>query len=215
MHCAGLEVEVLEPIKAFPDSVFVEDPALCIAGAAIVLRPGATSRFGEREHARAALGERFGRCVDLPQDGFVDGGDILVTGGEVIVGLSARTDANGARALTGVLDGLGLPARVVETPSDVLHFKSACGLLAPETVFCAEALAATGYFSEYQVIACPAGEEAAANLIRVNDTVLVSSGYPETVDLLTRHDFDVVTVPTSEAAKLNGGLSCMSLRFRV
>ena len=212
---AGLEVEVLAPLEAFPDSVFVEDPALCIAGAAIVLRPGAQSRFGEREHVRATLGKRLGRCIDLPPDGFLDGGDIFVTGREVVVGLSARTDANGTRALTRVLGRLGLQPRVVETPADVLHFKSACGLLEPETVFCTEALAATGCFSGYHVIPCPSGEEAAANLIRVNDAVLVSAGYPRTVDLLDRHGFEVVTVPTSEAAKLDGGLSCMSLRFRI
>ena len=194
--------------------MFVEDPALCIGGAAIVLRPGAASRFGEREYARAALRERFRQCIDLAPDGFVDGGDILATGREVVVGLSARTHANGARALTRVLRNLGLPARIVQAPADILHFKSACGLLAPETVFCTEALAATGCFSGYHVIQCPRGEEAAANLVRVNDTVLVGSNYPETVDLLTRHGFDVVTVATSEAAKLDGGLSCMSLRFR-
>lgn len=211
---AGLEVEVLEPIEVFPDSVFVEDPALCVADAAIILRPGAKTRFGEREHARAALAERFERCINLPPDGFVEGGDILVTGREVVVGLSARTDRNGVRALMRVLGDLGLSVRTLQTPADILHFKSACGLLEPDTVLCTEALAATGCFSGYHIIQCPGGEEAAANVIRVNDVVLVSAGYPGTVDLLDRHGFDVVTVPASEAARLDGGLSCMSLRFR-
>ena len=214
LQCAGLTVDVLEPIESFPDSVFVEDPALCVAGAAIILRPGAKSRFGEREHARAALGQRFERCIDLPPDGFVEGGDVLVTGREVVVGLSARTDRNGVRALMRVIGDLGLSVRTVQAPADILHFKSACGLLEPDTVLCTEALAASGCFSGYNIIQCPAGEEAAANVIRVNDVVLVSSGYPRTVDLLDRHGFDVVTVPTGEAARLDGGLSCMSLRFR-
>ena len=211
---AGVAVTLLKPLEAWPDSVFVEDPALCVAGAAIILRPGAPSRFGERDAAREALGEHFDTVIDLPGDGFIDGGDILVTGREVLVGLSTRTDSKGVAALSLVMDELGLPMRVIRTPPGILHFKSDCGLLDAETVFCTRALASSGCFSGYRVIECPEGEEAAANLIRVNDLVLASAGHPRTVGLLASEGHDVRTISAAQAARLDGGLSCMSLRFR-
>ena len=212
---AGVEVTLLEPLEAWPDSVFVEDPALCVAGAAIILRPGAPSRFGERDAAREALREHFDTVIDLRGDGFVDGGDILVTGREVLVGLSTRTDAKGVEALSLVMNELGLPMRMIPTPSHILHFKTECGLLDEETVFCTRALAASGCLSGYRVIECPEGEEAAANLIRVNGVVLASAGHPRTDDLLASEGHEVRTLSTAQAARLDGGLSCMSLRFRL
>ena len=212
---AGVEVALLEPLEAYPDSVFVEDPALCVAGAAIILRPGAPSRFGEREAARAALCRHFDAVIDLRAGGFVDGGDILVTGREILVGLSARTDSRGVEALSLIMSELGVPMRVIRTPPEILHFKTDCGLLDDETVFCTRALAASGCFSGYRVIECPAGEEAAANLIRINGVVLASAGHLGTVGLLASEGYDVRTIPTVQAARLDGGLSCMSLRFRL
>ena len=101
-----------------------------------------------------------------------------------------------------------------QTPRDILHFKTACGLLDDETVFCTRVLGASGCFSGYRVIDCPSGEEAAANLVRIDDVVLVSAGYPKTANLLASKGYQVKTVSTVEAARLDGGLSCMSLQFR-
>ena len=112
------------------------------------------------------------------------------------------------------MSALGLPMRVLRTQPDILHFKTACGLLDDETVFCTGALAASGCFSGSRVLECPAGEEPAANLVRVNGVVLASAGYPRTADVLASAGYRVRTVPTAQAARLDGGLSCMSLRFR-
>ena len=210
---AGLAVTVLGPLDAFPDSVFVEDVALCVAGVGIILRPGATSRFGERETVREALSSALAEVIDLDTDGFVDGGDILITEHEVIVGESARTDVKGASALASTLSDFGIPLRRVRTPPEILHFKTACGLLDAETVFCTRALAETGCFAGYRLIECPIGEEAAANLVRINDVVLLSEGHPRTSRLLEAEGSTVAAVPTTQAAKLDGGLSCMSLRW--
>lgn len=211
----GAEVTVLDPLEAFPDSVFVEDAALCVGGKAIALRPGAPSRFGETAAIRPALEAAFGDVIDLGGDGFVDGGDILVTEREALVGLSARTDAAGCAALEPVLASLGYTLRQVNTPPEILHFKTECGLLDAETIFATKALAATGCFAGYRVIEAPDGEEAVANLIRFNDTVFISSGHPRTHDLLTAKGYKVVDLSTGEAAKVDGGLSCMSLRFSI
>ena len=127
LEAAGVRVEEMAPLDAFPDAVFVEDAALCLGSHAIVLRPGAPSRFGEAEAITADLEARFA-AVARVDDGFVDGGDILVTDREVLVGLSARTNAAGAGALAAAVAPTGRPVRVVTTPPGVLHFKNRlCG----------------------------------------------------------------------------------------
>jgi len=215
LRAAGAEVTVLDALEEFPDSVFVEDAALCVAGKAIALRPGAPSRFGETAALRPALQSVLGSVIDLPGEGFIDGGDILVTDSEALIGLSARTDEAGYQALKAVLGELGYSARRVNTPPEILHFKTECGLLDSGTVFSTARLAATGCFEGYRVVPACEGEEAAANLIRFNDAVFVSSGYPRTCALLRAQGYEVVELSTRQAAKVDGGLSCMSLRFSV
>lgn len=208
---AGVRVEQLEPLDAFPDAVFVEDAALCIGSHATVLRPGAPTRAGEADAIVADLEERFATVARVGE-GFVDGGDILVTASEILVGLSARTDDTGAEALRAAVAPTGLPVRIVETPPGVLHFKTDCAIVDDATIFSTARLAASGCFDSYTVIECPAGEEAAANLIRVNDHVLMRTGFPQTEALLRDRGYNVITVRADEAARIDGGLSCMSLR---
>lgn len=208
----GVQVTVLPALEAYPDSVFVEDAALCIGDLAIALCPGAPSRKGEVSELRPALDAEFKQVVALPA-GEVDGGDVLITEDEVLVGLSARTNNAGIEALWEVVSGLGYTLREVVTPSSILHFKTACGLLDDNTIFAMPELAATGCFDGYNVIEALPGEEAAANLIRVNDSVLLAAGYPRTRNLLGEQGYKVIELDISEAAKVDGGLSCMSLRF--
>lgn len=215
LKATGADVTVLDALEEFPDSVFVEDAALCLAGKAIALRPGAPTRFGETAAIAPTLQDVIGEVIFLPGDGYVDGGDILVSDTEVMVGLSARTDAVGYDALKMVLDPLGYGIRMVQTPPEILHFKTECGLLDSETIFATKALAATGCFDGYKLIEAPEGEEAVANLIRFNDSVFISAGHPRTHELLVNAGYNVVELSTQEAAKVDGGLSCMSLRFSV
>ena len=213
LRATGAAVTVLPPLEAYPDSVFVEDPALCVMGKAIILRPGAASRFGERDAARDALVDVFGaeNVIDLPAGGIVDGGDILVTKTEVLVGLSARTDQAGVDLLRPIVEGLGLSLRILNTPSHILHFKTGCAILDDETVFAVADLA--DCFDGYKVIVCPNGEEPAANLIRFNDKVFCADGFPKTHRILADAGYDLLLLDVREAAKVDGGLSCMSLRF--
>lgn len=214
---AGLTVNCLAADEDFPDSVFVEDPALCIGGSVILLSPGAPSRYGEAGRL-AAHGQRyFDTLIDLrprlAAGGRIDGGDILLTGREALIGLSARTNQAGFDALAAVLQDFSIIARPLETPADILHFKSDCGLLDAETIFCTERLAKSDCFKGYRVITAPAGDEPAANLIRVNDWVLLAHGHPRSAELLDYHGYQVKLLDISEAAKIDGGLSCMSLRY--
>ena len=130
-----------------------------------------------------------------------------------MIGLSDRTDSAGAGAVATALSALGVASRQLETPAAVLHFKSDCGLLDGDTVFATERLAASGCFAGYQVVTAPAGEEAAANLVRVNDHLLLADGYPRSAEMLDRLGYQVKLINISEAAKIDGGLSCMSLRY--
>jgi dimethylargininase len=204
---AGVAVDVLPPLEDFPDSLFVEDPAFVVPEGAVLLRPGAPSRLGEREHLRAALAKHFGRVLEV-ESGFADGGDVLIAPSTIYIGLSKRTDRAGAEALKAHLEALGRAARIVETPAGVLHLKTACSLLDEETVLATEAMRAM--FEGLKTFIAP--EPAAANALRVNDTLFVGAQYKRTIDLLAR-DYDVVPLEVGEIAKLDAGLSCMSLRW--
>ncbi|MEL6736733.1 MAG: arginine deiminase family protein [Pseudomonadota bacterium] len=212
LKTAGVSVTELEPLEAFPDSIFVEDPALVFPAGAIVLRPGAESRAGEAEFIRPVLNQHFDTVLELG-DGYVDGGDVLVTPGTVMIGLSARTDRAGAYSLIALLGQLGLKGEVFNTPPGVLHFKSDCSLLDDETVLATPTLAASGAFEGFEVLLTPENEEGAANALRVNDAVFVGAQFPKTIAMLSDAGYAVVPLPTEQIAKIDAGLSCMSLRW--
>ncbi|MDE1993328.1 MAG: dimethylarginine dimethylaminohydrolase [Rhizobiaceae bacterium] len=210
---AGVNVTVLPPLEAFPDSIFVEDPALVFTNGAILLRPGAPSRLGEMAQIAPTLREMFDTVLELPAPGQADGGDIMYTPKGVLIGLSARTDRTGAEALISCIERLGGTARIAETPKGVLHFKTASSLLDDETVIVTSALAAAAAFDDFRKIVVPDGEEAAANILRVNDVVFASANYPRTLEMLDHHGYKVVPLKTAEIEKIDAGLSCMSLRW--
>jgi len=211
---AGVTVEMLSALDAYPDSMFVEDPALVFTEGAIVMRPGAASRFGEAAEMAPTLNRFFARVLDLPSPGFADGGDILVLQDRVMIGLSDRTNETGAQALAECLKALGKNPVIVRTPPNVLHFKSDCSLLDETTVLSTKRLAAGGVFEGLKVLFTPDGEEGAANALRINDRVFVGSAFPQTIAMLQQAGYKVVPLATAEIAKVDAGLSCMSLRWR-
>ena len=213
LRAAGLDVDVLPPLEQFPDSVFVEDPALVFPEGAILLRPGAPTRLGEREDMRVALKRHFQRVTELEGDEYADGGDILATPELVFIGMSARTNRTGAEALLAKLAQLGRKARIAETPKSILHFKTAVSLLSEDTVLAMRPMAESGIFASFKVIVVPAGEEAAANALRANDTIFVGDRFPRTADVFAKEGFAVKPLPVTEIGKLDAGLSCMSLRW--
>ncbi len=214
LRSTGAEVVELDALEAFPDSVFVEDTALCLPQGAVVMRPGAPSRLGEAAemapHLRALYAEV--RQISGPES-FVEGGDILTTETEILVGRSARTNAAGIVELTALVSDWGHSLREVFTPPGVLHFKTDCSLLDGETILSTERLAASGCFDGYKVIHTAPGEEACANSIRFNDLVIMPAGFPRTREKLEAAGFKTQDIGNSECAKLDGGMSCLSLRF--
>jgi dimethylargininase len=214
LAATGATVIELPALPDYPDSVFVEDTALCLPQGAVIMRPGAPSRLGEAEEMAPHLRALYGDVRRIAGEGsFIEGGDILVTETEILVGLSARTNAAGVAELARLTAGWGRPLREVHTPPGVLHFKTDCSLMDAETVLATGRLAASGCFAGYRVIPVAPGEEAAANAIRFNDAVLFPAGFPRTRDRLAAAGYAVTEIGNSECAKLDGGMSCLSLRF--
>ncbi|NJS38575.1 MAG: dimethylarginine dimethylaminohydrolase [Rhodobacteraceae bacterium] len=210
----GATVIELPALDAYPDSVFVEDTALCLPQGAVVMRPGAPSRLGEAAEMAPHLRALYSEVVGVTgTDSFIEGGDILVTEREILVGRSARTNAAGIVELNRLVAPWGHTLREVHTPPGVLHFKTDCSLLDADTILSTDRLAASSCFDGYRVIPVADGEEAAANTIRFNDLVLMPAGFPRTRDAILAAGFQLREIGNSECAKLDGGMSCLSLRF--
>lgn len=213
MQNAGVKVTVLPALEEFPDSIFVEDPALVFTDGAIMLRPGDQTRLREAAQIAPTLREMFDTVLELSGDGFADGGDILVTPDSVMIGLSGRTNQAGAEALQACLSKLGRKSEIVKTPEGVLHFKTASSLLDDETVISTATLARSGVFDRFKQVIVPDGDEPAANALRVNDVVMVGAQFPRTIEMLDKLGYKVVPLNTAEIGKIDAGLSCMSLRW--
>ena len=210
LEAAGAVVEALPALPEYPDSVFVEDPAFVVPEGAILLRPGAPSRLGEAGSLAPILNRHFTDVAEV-DEGFVDGGDILILPDEILVGRSGRTDRAGAERFCDLARDLGRTARIVEPPPGLLHLKTGCALIDERTLIAVPTMAPL--FPGYEVLLTPEGEEHSANLIRVNDRILMGTGFRRTAAMLAARGLDVVETPASEIARIDAGLSCMSLRW--
>ncbi|AHD01784.1 arginine deiminase family protein [Leisingera methylohalidivorans] len=213
LRSTGAEVIELEPLDAFPDAQFVEDTALCLPQGAILMRPGAPSRLGEVAEMAPTLRGCYENVREIKSPGHIEGGDILVTGSEILVGRSDRTDAAGVAELAAIAAEWGHSLREVFTPEGVLHFKTDCSLMDAETILSTKRLDASGCFEGYRVLHVAEGEEAAANAIRFNNLVLMAAGFPRTAEVLSKAGYEIVEIDNTDCAKLDGGMSCLSLRF--
>jgi len=155
----------------------------------------------------------FKTVFEINGPGSIEGGDILYTGREILVGTSERTDDAGIAELCAFVEPKGYSVRTVETPPGVLHFKTDCALIASNTILSTRRLAASGCFADYRVLCVPEGEEAAANMIRFNDALIMSDGFAKTAQMLAAEGFNLVQLNNSECAKIDGGMSCLSLRI--
>lgn len=220
-YCAALEqlgcaLTRLPADARFPDSTFVEDTALIVPGrGAILTRPGAASREGEVDAIAPAIRAAFPGAAQVTAPGTLDAGDVCEAEGVVFIGLSERTNAEGARQLADWLGSLGIASRLVDirqTPG-ILHLKSGVVALSGHRLLAIDALAAHPAFEGFDIIRVPSHEAYAANCVEVNGVVLVAAGYPETHALLRHHGYHLHVLQMSEFAKMDGGLSCLSLRF--
>jgi dimethylargininase len=213
LRALGVSVEELPAAEGFPDSVFVEDPALAFAEGAILLRLGAQSRAGEAALIAPALENRFARVLRMHGPGHADGGDVLVLPDRVLIGLSRRTDREGAAELISLLAQIGKRGEIAETPAGVLHFKTGCSLIDEETVFALPQMADSPIFAGLRVVPVPEGETKAANKLRIRGAALVSQGCPKSRDIIESFGIRTVALHTEHIGRIDAGLSCMSLRW--
>lgn len=209
----------LIPLRAdvrYPDSTFVEDTALILPGvAALLTRPGAATRLGETDAIFDALSPYFPGMAHIESPGTLDAGDVCEAEHHVFIGVSHRTNEAGARQLIewlGAHRTRGITVDIRQTPG-ILHLKSGVTALGEGRLLAIAALADHPAFADYEVLTVPEGEEYAANGVRVNDVVFVADGYPRTHALLRERGYRLEVLPMSEFAKMDGGLSCLSLRF--
>lgn len=209
---SGLEVIILEADENFPDSTFVEDVALCTPHFAIITRPGADSRRGETEEMKEVLKDEYEKIEFIKAPGTVEAGDIMMVGHHYYIGLSARTNEDGAKQMISILEKYGLTGSMV-TLEEVLHLKTGLAYLENNyLVACGEFLE-KDEFKKFEVLEIEQEESYAANCIWVNDTVIIPKGFPKAKAVIAKTGYEMIELDMSEFQKLDGGLSCLSLRY--
>jgi len=208
----GVDVRILPADEAFPDSTFVEDTALLTPEIAVITNPGAASRQGEIQSMQHTIEEYYDRIEFIRKPGTLEAGDVMMAGSHFFIGLSERTNLEGATQLIAILEKHGMSGSIVEI-FGMLHLKSGVSFLENNRMLADESLSDHTAFQEYDIIAVPDGETYAANSVWINDTVLVPEGFPGTLKNIQSAGYATITLEMSEFRKLDGGLSCLSLRF--
>ena len=208
----GINVEVLDAVEAFPDSVFIEDVAVMTPHCAIITRPGAPTRSGEIEGMRTVLGGYCQQIEEIKAPGTLEGGDVMQINSHYYIGLSARTNRAGAEQLIDILEKYGMSGSTVPL-TDFLHFKTGVTSVAENTLIAAGEFVDKNELTDFHKLKVGESEIGAANCICVNDYLLMPAGYPETYKLLSSQGVQIIEIDISEFAKLDGGLTCLSLRF--
>ncbi|MEO7969905.1 MAG: N(G),N(G)-dimethylarginine dimethylaminohydrolase [bacterium] len=224
----GLKVITLAADENYSDSTFVEDTAVLTDRCAVLTRPGAPSRAGEVASMRMALAEFFPKLSAIAAPGTVDGGDVCEAGNHFFIGLSERTNAAGAQQLAEMLARFGYTSSFVDirNESSLLHLKSGIAYLGdnhqstraaragtPDRLVVTETFAGRTECAGYELIVVNDAEAYAANCVRVKDYVLVAAGYPAFTGKLQALGYQTIALEMSEFEKMDGGLSCLSLRF--
>jgi len=208
----GLEVTVLDADEKFPDSTFVEDVALITPHCAIITNPGAISRQQEIELMKPIVNGFFNYIEYIQAPGTVEAGDIMMIGSHYYIGLSERTNQAGADQMITILKKYQMTGSVISL-SEVLHLKTGLGYLENNNLLACGEFLLKAEFQKYNLLKVDADESYAANSVWINDIVLTPKGFPKTKALIESAGYQVREVDVSEYQKIDGGLSCLSLRF--
>lgn len=208
----GLQLSILPADENFPDSTFVEDVALMTPHCAIITRPGAPTRTLETGSILPAIREFYTNIEIIEAPGNLEAGDVMMVGEHYYIGLSERTNLAGAQQLIAILENYGMHGSVVEL-NEVLHLKTGLGYLENNNLLACGEFLVKPEFQKFSLLEVDPEEAYAANSVWVNDTVLTPKGFPKTRSLIETTGYKVRLVDVSEFQKLDGGLSCLSLRF--
>jgi dimethylargininase len=207
----GLKVIELEALNDFPDAHFVEDAAVVVPKIAIITRPGAESRRGEEVSIETEL-VKYKTIERIKEPGTLDGGDILIVDKKVFIGLSDRTNQSGANQLSDILIKHGYESELIKV-EEGLHLKSDVNYIGNNTLLVTEKYFSHPVFENYKKIIVDTNEAYAANSLLINDKLIVPKGFPKTKKRLYQAGFDLIEIEMSESQKMDGGLTCLSLRF--
>lgn len=209
LQALGCQVIKLPEEPDLPDSVFVEDTAFILDEVAVITRPGADSRKPETESIIHAL-TPLRPLVHMTEPATIDGGDVLVVGKNIYVGLSTRSNSNAIEQLQNLLDTYGYKIAGVEL-TDCLHLKSAVTRVNDKTLLINKTWVAPSYFDKYDLIEIDPSEPSAANCLPINGTIIYPTSFPKTRQRLEQKGFNVMTVNVDELAKAEGAVTCCSL----
>lgn len=212
LRTCGLEVNILEADPRFPDSVFVEDVALCTPTCAVITNPGAPSRNGEKEEMKPVLEQYYNTIESIEWPGTLDAGDVMMVGNHFYIGISERTNRAGAGQLIRILEKHGLNGSMVPL-SKMLHLKSGVSYLESNRMLMSGEFINHPAFEVFKSMEVDPGESYAANSVWINSHVLVPAGFPKTLEKIEQAGYSTMILEVSEFQKLDGGLSCLSLRF--
>lgn len=208
----GLDVTILKADEDFPDSTFVEDTALLTPHCAIITNPGAPSRKGEVVEMKSVISQFYPSIEQIQNPGTVEAGDIMMVGDHYYIGLSNRTNKEGAKQVIEILEKYGMSGSTIKLEK-VLHLKTGLAYLEKNNLVVCEEFTTKPEFATFHKIEIPKNESYAANCIWINDTVIIPAGYPTATNKISQLAYKVVEIEMTEFEKLDGGLSCLSLRF--
>lgn len=212
-HC-GVKVTVLEPDERFPDSCFVEDVAIVTKNGAVITNPGVSSRNRETDLILPALRKFYSeeQIEYIRSPGTLDGGDVMMVENHFYVGLSDRTNEEGANQLIAHLEKFGFTGSVLRV-KDLLHLKTGMTYVGKNVLVVSKRFADSPELDKFDKIVVDYDEEYCANIINVNDKLIVPAGYPNTLQEIEKLGYEMIPVEMSEYKKIDGGLTCLSLRF--
>ena len=208
----GLEVIVLDPDENFPDSAFVEDTAVVNEKVAIIANPGAESRKGEEIEIKRVLDKYYENIEYINYPGTLDGGDVMKAENYYYIGISQRTNAEGARQLTVILSKHGFLCSSINL-INYLHLKSGVNYIGDNNLLVSGEFTDNRLFENFNRIKVGKDEIYAANCVRINDRILIPQGYDKTKKALLELEYEIIELEMSEFRKMDGGLSCLSIRF--
>jgi dimethylargininase len=212
LETCGLKVTVLEALEEFPDSVFVEDTAIVSSRFAVVSNPGAPERKGEAAEMEKTLTRLFTDIKSIKDPGTLEGGDVMKVGGRFYIGLSGRTNLAGAEQLISVLKTHNMIGLTIDL-REVLHLKTGMSYLEDNNLLLAGEFLGRSEFKRYNILPVSGNESYAANSLRINDYVLVPKGFSTVKSMIVKCGYRIIEMDVSEFRKLDGGLSCLSLRY--
>ena len=211
LRSLGLELIVLNPLPDYPDAYFVEDTAVVTPDMAIITNPGSKDRQGEEDTIERAL-STYRKTVRIQAPGTVDGGDVLMVDSHFFIGISERTNRDGAQQLGCIFEEYGYTRATVCVEAG-LHLKSSVNYIGRNTLLVTEKFAGRDEFKGYDTIIVDKTEEYAANTLLINNSLITPKGFPNTMKKLESTGLDIIELDVSEVRKMDGGLTCMSLRF--